>query len=79
MTELLSCPFCGSSSAEVEYTENEAFSFAVVCADCLAQGPLVYVHPFIGAEMSRKDEAAQKWNHRVVPMREPNGHPVDNA
>jgi Lar family restriction alleviation protein len=62
------CPFCGSSNVEVEYTEKEALSLAVICNDCEALGPILYVHPLIAAPMSREDEAITKWNTRVPPI-----------
>ena len=76
MTELLPCPFCGSSKLFVY--QDEWGCSEVECDDCKCQGPFAPYEKGLSEE-AHLDLARIAWNQRIVLMHEPNGHPVDNA
>ena len=64
MSELLPCPFCGRSDAEIEYV-NQDISFYVECKVCLACGPIIHSIKNNDKDSS-KIEASELWNTRIV-------------
>ena len=62
-TDLLYCPFCGSSAVSVERNDRYG-GFSVVCPICQAEGPYRAWDGSVGAT---KIAAAAAWNARPGP------------
>jgi Lar family restriction alleviation protein len=65
MIKALQCPFCGApQDSPVEFQigtrDREGFPKSVVCVECGAAGPLVYVK-----HEDDEVEVIEEWNNRV--------------
>ena len=58
-SELVSCPFCGSTKIMCEGSDAMAW---MCCQKCLAQGPAVSIHRGINTSKS----ARVRWNERAA-------------
>jgi Lar family restriction alleviation protein len=60
--EIIPCPFCGSVDIDFQYgdTDREGTMCNVICADCGATGPWIYVDP----NKFHKCEVVEQWNKR---------------
>lgn len=68
MSDLLPCPFCGESSAEVDVGETEA---VVRCDCCLCEGPMATIgcrDEDEGGETDLESEAIAFWNQRKLGL-----------